>query len=106
MKAMHRLGGVGQTVSAFTLGATAGSMMALLFAPKSGEATRRQIGRQVRAWQRATVRELRQRGRMVAGRAAQWRQTAAEQLGQARVWLTPRPASHNGKRALHHRAAA
>lgn len=86
MKAMHQWGGFGQTVGAFTLGATAGSLLALLMAPASGDATRKRIGRQFKSWQRSTVRELRQTGKNVTRRAGQWRVAAV--------------------RALHHRAAA
>ncbi|MBI4340817.1 MAG: YtxH domain-containing protein, partial [Candidatus Omnitrophica bacterium] len=43
MKEQRRRGGFLRTVAAFGLGATAGSIVALLYAPASGKITRRRL---------------------------------------------------------------
>lgn len=48
-------GGVGRTVGIFALGAAAGSLLALLFAPASGKETRKRIQLKVRELQQATA---------------------------------------------------
>ena len=53
-----RLRGYGRTVAAFAIGATAGSLIALLFAPASGRVTRRRLFLQARNTQRAIGRKL------------------------------------------------
>lgn len=106
MSALRRRAGVGRTLGALTLGATAGSVLALLLAPGSGQATRRRIGRRVLAWERASARQWRQARRMLARRAGGWREAAVEKVGQTREWLNERAANHNGRRPVRHRVAA
>ena len=72
-----------ETVGSFTIGATIGSLLALLFAPASGRATRRSIGLRLRALQR---------------RATYWRDAAAKRLSYARTWVTGQNHGRNGRR--------
>ena len=56
MKAQRQQrGGFGRGIVAFTLGATAGSILALLFAPASGEVTRRRIANKMRSARRVAT---------------------------------------------------
>ena len=106
MKGNHRWGGVGKAAGAFAVGATAGSLLALLFAPVSGPAMRRRIGMKCRAWERRATRRLRQTQRVLAHRVGDWRESAIERLDHTRQWLAQRAGNGAAKRAVHHRAAA
>ena len=58
MKNFSRNGLNLRTVAAFAIGATAGSIVALLYAPASGKLTRRRIGLKMRQFRTATGRRL------------------------------------------------
>ena len=106
MSTIRRRGGVGKALGAFAVGATTGSVLALLFAPTSGHAMRRRLGQRVRTWERLTARQWQQARKLLARKAEGWRDTAVEKVGQTREWLTERVANHNGRRPVHHRIAA
>ena len=83
MKEYRRSGGIVRTLGAFTLGAAAGSIVALLFAPASGQATRRRIGLQLRMLQRTATRQL---GRKIT---------------TARQWVVEHVTNGHGRRVTH-----
>ena len=58
MKGNPRWNRAGQNLGLFTLGATAGSILALLCAPASGRVTRKRIGMKFRSLERPTGRQL------------------------------------------------
>lgn len=108
MKATRRRG-MARNMGAFALGATAGSALALLFAPASGQVTRRRIAQRVRTLERSAARQLRQTGRVLAHKADDLREAAAGKLGETRQWLVRQVAHSNGnghRRLARHRAAA
>lgn len=78
-----------ESVGTLVIGATIGTLAALLFAPASGKALRRRIGLRFHALQR---------------RATYWRDAAAKRLTYARAWVTGQN-SHNGRRALRRRTS-
>ena len=88
MKENRRRGGL-RTFLAFTLGAVVGGIVALLYAPASGQVTRRRIALKVRSLQRATVRRLGRTQRELASRANQVREAATE-------WIADRFPHRNG----------
>jgi gas vesicle protein len=103
MKENRRRGGW-RTFLAFALGATVGSIVALLYAPASGQITRRRIALKVRTLQRAAVRRLGRTQRALAARALQVRDAATE-------WIAERFPQRNGngrpvirRRRVHHAA--
>ena len=89
MKEQRRGGGRFRTVAAFGLGATVGSIIALLYAPASGQVTRRRLAMKARTLQRATMRRLGQTQRALATRAVLVRQAAQR-------WITNHSAARNG----------
>ncbi len=97
-------GGLGKTITAFTLGATAGSAIALLFAPASGQVTRRRINMKLREVQRSTVRQVELAKRQLAKKAGYLREAAQDQINQAREWVVARTTNGNGKHAARRRA--
>jgi gas vesicle protein len=98
MKENRRRGGLG-TFLAFALGATAGSIVALLYAPVSGQVTRRRIALKVRHLQREAARRLGRTQRVLATRALQVREAATE-------WIADRfpQRNGNGRHAIRRRA--
>ena len=78
MKEIRPRRNVLRTVGAFALGATAGSVIALLFAPVSGKVTRRRLAMRLRNVQKEAARRLGQTRRALATRAEQVRETATE----------------------------
>ena len=106
MKAPGLRYGRGLTIGAFALGATAGSVLALLFAPASGTVTRRRIGMKIRTYQRATSRQLVLAKKQLARQTEQMREAAAERLGQTRDWIVEHVVPKNGKHPAPHRVAA
>ena len=66
-------GGVRQALGTFVLGAAAGSVLALLYAPASGRVTRKRIALKFRAVQRS---------------ATVLRDRAARRITTAREWIT------------------
>lgn len=77
MKQQRFLGRNVQAVAAFALGATAGSLIALLYAPASGQLTRRRLGQRVRRLQRDAARQLQRTQRVFATKAGQVQQVAS-----------------------------
>ena len=100
MKEFRRRGGMFQTAVAFTLGATAGSIVALLYAPASGQATRRRLALKVRNLQRSAIRRLGQTKRVLTTKAEEVRDAATEWIsehvphGNGRTSLRPRRIRH------------
>ena len=98
--------GVGQVAGTFALGATVGSLLAILFAPASGQATRRRIGTRVRVLQHSAVRGLRQARRLLVRKVGDWREVLPEKLDQTREWLTEHVMNGSGKHTrVSHRSA-
>lgn len=97
----------GRQLGILTLGATAGSVLALLYAPASGKVTRRRIEMQLRTLGRSTGKRLYKAKRMLAKKAKKIRLAATEKLNDTREWLVERAAG-NGKphplprRVAHH----
>ena len=87
-------GGKGMAFAAFALGATAGSILALLFAPASGCVTRKRLAQGVRKLQRVGLRRIGQATHVLA-----------EKVGDAKEAATEWISGHvNGKHATRHRA--
>ena len=93
----NQFGKLGWNAGLVALGAAAGSVLALLFAPASGKVTRKQIGYKIRGLGRSTARQLNQTKRVLAKKAGAIRNAASEKLGDTREWLLERVASGNGK---------
>ena len=96
MKDDRRRGGTFRTVGAFVLGATAGSIIALLYAPASGQVTRRRLALKARNLRRAAARQLGQTQRALATRAERVREAATE-------WITEHVPHGNGKHPIRRR---
>ncbi len=87
-----------RTLGAFAVGATAGSAIALLFAPASGRVTRKKIAWQFRSWGRSTTRQIQQTKKLLTRKAAGLKEAAVEKLGEGREWLMERVSnSSNGR---------
>ena len=82
-----RQGGFWRALGAFALGATAGTIVALLYAPASGRTTRKRIRLQVKALQR---------------RAVTLRDAAGKQILHAREWVTAHTGNGHKRRAVVH----
>ena len=86
----NRLGrGILQTVAAFSLGATAGSLLTLLYAPASGKATRRRLVMKARSLQRDATRRFGKAQRVLATKAERVREAA-------NGWITEHVPHRNG----------
>ena len=97
MKEPRRGNGIARAVGAFTLGAAAGSILALLYAPASGKVTRRRIGMRVRALRQQTVRQLGRTRKFLA-------EATTEKIQHAREWVAERLPNGNGKHSVRQRA--
>lgn len=96
MKGNRGWGRVGLATGTFAIGAAAGSVLALLFAPASGRAIRKRIGHQFKQTQK-----------LLAKKTGVLREAALDKLGETREWLQERVLAHsngNGKRSLRRRA--
>lgn len=91
MKEIRRRGGALRTAGVFALGAAVGSIFALLYAPASGEVTRKRLAMKARNLRKAAVRRLGQTGRAITTRAVYVRDAAGE-------WLAERMQVRNGHR--------
>lgn len=85
MKEPRRRGILGAAVAAFALGATAGSIISLLFAPAPGKVTRRRLAMKLRTAQRTATQKM------------------DKGLTQAREWIVERVAYGNGRHHPAHR---
>ena len=99
MKEIRRRGGALRTGVAFALGATAGSIVALLYAPASGQVTRRRLTMKVRSLQRDAAKRLNRTQRDLALRAEHVREAATE-------WIAEHVPHRNGNGRIRHRAHA
>lgn len=88
MREQPRRIGRGQAVLAFTLGAAAGSIIALLYAPASGQVTRRRLLMKARDAQRKVTRTFGEAKKVIACKAEQVRESATD-------WITEH-VPHNG----------
>ena len=99
MKEIRRRGGAFRTAGVFALGAAVGSIIALLYAPASGQVTRRRLVMKARNLKRAAMRRLGQTGRVLTTRAQRVREAATE-------WIAEHVGHRNGRqtirRTVHH----
>ena len=93
MKEIRRRGGAIRTAGVFALGAAVGSIFALLYAPASGQVTRRRLALKARNMRKAVVRRIGQTGRALTTRASVVRDAAGE-------WLAERMGQRNGRHAI------
>ena len=92
MRDQRRRGGALRTATAFGVGATLGSIVALLYAPTSGKATRRRLAMKAKNFQKAAIRRIGRTQRVLANRAESAREAATE-------WITDHmPHQGNGNR--------
>ena len=91
-----------RTFVAFALGATVGSIVALLYAPASGQVTRRRLAMKARTLQRAALRRLGETQRALATKAESVREAAAEWIGDHVPHGNGR---HTARRPIRHAAA-
>lgn len=82
MKAQPRRNGRGRTMVAFTLGAAAGSILALLYAPASGQVTRRRLMLKARSARKAAARRFVEAKKVIACKAEQVRETATDWIAE------------------------
>ena len=97
IKENRRRGGGLRTFLAFTVGATVGSVAALLYAPCSGQVTRKRLVMKARTLRRAALRRLGETQRELATRAERVREAASE-------WITDHVPHGNGRHPIRHRA--
>ena len=90
-----------RTFVAFALGATVGSIVALLYAPASGQVTRRRLAMKARTLQRAALRRLGETQRALATKAESVREAAAEWIGDH----VPHGNGRHVRRPIRHAAA-
>ena len=96
MKEIRRRGGALRSVFTFALGAAAGSIVALLYAPASGKITRRRLAMRARNLQRAAARRLGQTQRALVSKAAGVREAATE-------WIAEHVPHGNGRQPIRRR---
>ena len=97
MKEIRRRGGAFRTAAAFTLGAAAGSVLALLYAPASGQVMRKRLARKVEGLRREAGRRLGRTRKVIATQAEQVREAATE-------WIVEHVPHGNGRHPIRHRA--
>ena len=98
MREQPRKIGRGRTVLAFTLGAAAGSIIALLYAPASGEVTRRRLLLKARETQRKAARKFGEAKKVLACKAEEVRESATD-------WIAEHvPHNGHGRRTSRRRA--
>jgi len=96
MKEIRQRGGIFQAAAVFTLGAAAGSLLSLLYAPASGQVTRRRLALKARQAQRALQRRLGQTQRVLIAKAGEVRDAATE-------WVAEHVPHGNGRHPLRRR---
>ena len=99
MKEKRRRGGALRTGVAFALGAAAGSIVALLYAPASGQITRKRLVMRVRTLKRDAAKRLSKTQRELAVKAEHVRDAATE-------WISEHVPHRNGNGRIRHRAHA
>ena len=99
----NRIFGWHRAMGAFALGATAGSTLALLFAPASGRLTRKRLVSQFRSAGRSVSKQLKYTKRALAQKAGNLKEVAAEKIGDTREWLLERVS--NGATHRNHQPA-
>ena len=97
MRENRQRGGRLRSFLAFTIGATVGSVAALLYAPASGKVTRKRLAMKAHALQRATLRRIGQTQRELATKAERVREAA-------HGWITNHVPHGNGRHPIRHRA--
>lgn len=98
MRDQRRRGGAFRTATAFGLGAAMGSIVALLYAPASGKATRRRLAMKAQNLRKAAVRRIGQTQRVLVNKAESVREAATE-------WISdhiPHQANGNKRRLVRH----
>ena len=101
-----RRGRIGRTIGTFALGATVGSLLALFYAPVSGQVARRRIRRQFQVFQSTATRQLQRTRVRLLKQARELRAAAVERVGQTREWVLERLPAANGRHPTnHHRIA-
>ena len=105
MKEIRRGRRVGQTIGTFALGAAAGSIVALCFAPASGQVTRQRIARKIRVLGQEAGRRLGRTRKLLTRKAENLREATAEQLLHAREWVADHVVTGNGRHATRRRVA-
>ena len=91
----QRRGGL-RTFLAFTIGAAVGSVVALLYAPASGQVTRKRLAMKMRTLKRTALRRIGQTQRELATRAERVREAASE-------WITDHVPHGNGRHPIRRR---
>lgn len=94
----------GNMAGIFTLGAAVGSVMALLYAPASGKATRKKIGLKFKSVQRATAQQVLRTKKLLTQKAGILGNVAVEKLDGTREWLARIGTNHSAPRRVAHRA--
>lgn len=94
---------LGRTLGAFAIGAAAGSVLALLYAPASGKMTRRRIGLKVKAFRCATAKQLQRTRVQLLKQAKQFREATVEKVGQTREWVMERLPLTPSRHTTNHR---
>ncbi len=105
MKQIRRASRVGRTIGAFALGAAAGSLVSLCFAPASGRVTRQRIAKRIRVLGQEAGRRLGRTRKLLTRKAEGLREATAEQLLHAREWVADRVTAGNGRHTTRRRVA-
>ena len=100
MKDFRRRGGALQTFLAFTLGAAAGSVVALLYAPASGKVTRRRLALKAQTLRREAGRRIGQTQRALALKAGEVREAATQWISSHVPGNGRHPLRRRGERRL------
>ena len=98
MKEQRRRGGAFRTVAAFGLGATLGSVIALLYAPASGKVTRRRLALRAQNLRRNAIRRIGQTQKVLACKATEVREAAG-------TWIADHMPRNGNGNSRHHRVA-
>lgn len=82
MNQKRQRSGKGRTVAAFALGATAGSILALLFAPTSGRVTRKRLVQEIGKLRKSATRKLGETTKLLATKVENAREVATDWISQ------------------------
>jgi gas vesicle protein len=100
MKEFRRRGGALRTLIAFTFGAAAGSILALLYAPASGRVTRRRLALKAQNLRRNAVRQIGQTRRALVLKAGAVREAATQWVAEHVPGNGRHPLRRRGERRL------